>query len=124
VPLGWNGHGQWTGQGAAEKKPRENDVKLRQLAKKSTYVPSLFFLFFFSAFLGVSRQGVFKNTRKEFEYVSKKNHRGNIFFGGGSFFWVNFSTPFPFDFFVALVKRLSVRGTQKRDKKSFTGSCV
>jgi hypothetical protein len=80
--------------------------------------------FFFSAFLGVSRQGEFENTRKQIEYVSKKNHRGNIFSGGGFLFWVNFLTSFPSGFFVALVKRLSVRGTQKRDKKSFTGSCV
>jgi hypothetical protein len=32
-----------------------------------------------------------------------------------------FLISFPLDFFGALVKRLSVRGTQKRDKKSFTG---
>jgi hypothetical protein len=63
-------------QGATEKMKRENDVHLRQLAKKSTYV-----LFFFSAFLGVSRQGEFENTRKKIEYVSKTNHRGNIFWG-------------------------------------------
>jgi hypothetical protein len=36
--LGWS-----AGQGAAEKIKRENDVHLRQLAKKSTYV--LFFFF-------------------------------------------------------------------------------
>jgi hypothetical protein len=30
---------------------------------------------------------------------------------------VIFVTSFPFDFLVALVKRLSVRGTQRRDKK-------
>jgi hypothetical protein len=52
-------------QGAAEKIKRENDVHLRQLAKKSTYVPSFYFFNFFSAFLGVSRQGEFKNTRKK-----------------------------------------------------------
>jgi hypothetical protein len=42
-------------QGATEKIKRENDVHLRQLAKKSTYVPSSFFFFFkvrFWAFLG------------------------------------------------------------------------
>jgi hypothetical protein len=45
-------------QGAAEKIKRENDVNLRQLAKKSTHVPTFFFNTFlvFSAFLGVSRQ--------------------------------------------------------------------
>ena len=45
----------------------------------------------------------------------EKNCTGEIFFAGG------FSTFFPFDFFVALVKRLSVRGTQKRDKKVLGG---
>jgi hypothetical protein len=73
-------------QGATEKIKRENDVHLRQLAEKSTYVPSLFFLFFFSAFLGVSRQGDFENTRKKIEYVSKKSPGksllGGIFFSG------------------------------------------
>jgi hypothetical protein len=34
-------------QGAAEKIKRENDVHLRQLAKKSTYVPSFLFYNFF-----------------------------------------------------------------------------
>jgi hypothetical protein len=82
-------------------------------ARKSTYVP---FFFFFSAFLGVSRQGEFENTRKKNEYVSKKI-TGEIFLG--DFFLL--LTPFPFDFFVALVKRLSVRGTQKRDKKVLRG---
>jgi hypothetical protein len=75
-------------QGAAEEIKRETDVHLRQLAKKSTYVPSSFF-FFFSAFLGVSRQGKFENTRKKFEYVSKKI-TGEIFFRGGGFFVVVF----------------------------------
>jgi hypothetical protein len=65
-------------QGATKKIKRENDVHLRQLAKKSTYVPS-FFSFFLSAFLGVSRQGEFENTRKQIEYVSKKTP-GKYFF--------------------------------------------
>jgi hypothetical protein len=55
---------------------------------------------FFSAFLGVSQQGEFENKRKKIEYVSKKI-TGEIFFR------------------VALVQRLSVRGTQKRDKKFY-----
>jgi hypothetical protein len=54
----------------------------------------------FGAFLG-------KGSSK----TREKNCTGEIFFAGG------FSTFFPFDFFVALVKRLSVRGTQKRDEK-------
>ena len=65
--------------------------------------------------MGVSRQGEFENTRKKFECVLKKI-TGGIFFRE-----VSFSPPFPFDFFVALVKRLSVRGTQKRDKKVLRG---
>jgi hypothetical protein len=69
-------------RGATEKKTRENDVHLRQLAKKSTHV--LFFKFFFSAFLGVSRQGEFENTRKKMS-TFQKNRRGNIF-SGGEFF--------------------------------------
>jgi hypothetical protein len=54
-----------------------------------------------------------------------KNHRGNIFEEEFVFrvdFFPHFF--FNFDFFVALVKRLSVRGTQKRDKKCFAGLCV
>jgi hypothetical protein len=58
-------------QGAAEKVKRENDVHLRQLAKKQ-YVRTFFFLFFFfSAFWGVSRQeslserGVRKHEEKK-----------------------------------------------------------
>jgi hypothetical protein len=109
--------------GATEKIKRENDVHLRQLAKQSTYVRN----FFVSAFLGVSRQGEFENTRKQIEYVSKKCTREIFFRGGGDFFsGGGFLTFFSFDFFVALVKRLSVRETQKqkRDKKCFAGSCV
>jgi hypothetical protein len=68
-------------QGATEKIKRENDVHLRQLAKKSAYVP---LFFFFSAFLGVSRQGEFENTRKIIECVSKKIAR-EMFFRGGNF---------------------------------------
>jgi hypothetical protein len=72
-------------------------------ARKTKYVRTSFF-FFFSAFLGVSRQGEFENTRKKLSTFPKKI-TGEI-------------TSFPFDFVVALVKRLSVRGTQKRDKKN------
>jgi hypothetical protein len=41
-----------TQQGATEKIKRENDVHLRQLAKKSTYVLFFFFKVRFWAFLG------------------------------------------------------------------------
>jgi hypothetical protein len=106
-------------QGAIEKIKRENDVHLRQLAKKSTYV---LFFFFFSAFLGVIRQGEFENTRNKIECVSEKSTR-KIFFWG-VLFPGGFFDFFSFDFFVALVKRLSVRETQKRDKQCFAGSGV
>jgi hypothetical protein len=63
----------WLGaQGAAEKIKRENDAHLRQLAKKSTYVP--WCLLFFYLF---SRQGEFENTRKKIT--------GEIVFGGNFF---------------------------------------
>jgi hypothetical protein len=71
-------------------------------------------------FLGVSRQGEFENTRKQIECVSKRL-AGEIFFRGEIFFPGIFLTFFLSDFFVALVKRLSVRGTQKRDKKMCCG---
>jgi hypothetical protein len=91
--------------------------------KKNTYVPSFFFNRFvlvrFGAFLG---QGSSK-TRKQLSTFLKNT--GGIFFRGGFFFRVDFFYFFFLStFLVALVKRLSVRGTQKRDKKCFTGSCV
>jgi hypothetical protein len=65
-----------------------NDVHLRQLARKKKYVRAS--SFFLSAFLGVSRQGEFENTRQKFECVSK-NFTGEIFFrGGGGLFRVDF----------------------------------
>jgi hypothetical protein len=105
---------------------RENDVHLRQLAKKSTYVPSFFLSFFLVRFWAFLGKGSSKTRENKMSTFQKKNHRGNIFSGGNFFLGDFFLTPFPFDFFVALVKRLSVRGTQKRDKKvlRFTGSCV
>jgi hypothetical protein len=69
------------GQGAAEKIKRENDVHLRQLAKKNTYVPyffSSFFLVRFWAFLGKGSS----KTREKKLVRFKINHRGNIFSGG------------------------------------------
>jgi hypothetical protein len=75
-------------QGAAEKIKRQNDVHLRQLAKKNTYVPSFFFFFKvrFWAFLG---KGSSKTREKKLSTFQKQS-RGNIFSGG------NF---FPGDFF-------------------------
>jgi hypothetical protein len=88
--------------------------------QKSTYVSTFFF--FLSAVLGVSRQGEFENTRNKIEYVSKKNTK-EIFYRGEIFFLGGFLQLFFLSIFL-LVKRLSVRGTQKRDKNKFTGSCV
>jgi hypothetical protein len=74
----------WQGAAAAEKKPRENDVHLhlRQLTAHS--LQKMFcFGFSCSAFLSVSRQGEFENTKKT-ECVSKKITE-DIFFPGGFF---------------------------------------
>jgi hypothetical protein len=107
-------------EGRAKKRRRENDVHLRQLAKKSTHV--LFFLVRFWAFLG---KGSLKTREKDLSLSTcQKKSPGKYFFKGGFFSGWIFPTSFSFDFFVALVKRLSVRGTQKRDKKCFAGSCV
>jgi hypothetical protein len=83
-------------RGATEKKPRENDVHLRQLAKKSTYVPPFFFFFLvrFWAFLG---KGSSKTREKKFSTFQKQSP-GKYFSGGGIFFRVIFLTSFPFDF--------------------------
>jgi hypothetical protein len=59
---------------AAERIKRETDVHLRQLAKKSTYVPT-FFLVRFWAFLG---KGSSKTREKQLVRF-KKNHRGFFF---------------------------------------------
>jgi hypothetical protein len=81
-------------------------------ARKKKYVRAFFFFLFFWvvrfwAFLG---KGSSKTREKKLSTFPKKSP-GNFFLGDF------FLTSFPFDFFVALVKRLSVRGTQKRDKK-------
>jgi hypothetical protein len=71
-------------RGATEKIKRENDVHLRQLAKKSTYVPSLFFYFFvvrFWAFLG---KGSSKTREKKLS-AFQKQLPGKYFFGGDFF---------------------------------------
>jgi hypothetical protein len=82
-------------QGAAEKKSRETDVHLRQLAKKSTYVPSpFFFKVRFWAFLG---KGSSKTREKKLSTFQKKSP-GKYFFGGGIFFWVNLFNSFSFRF--------------------------
>jgi hypothetical protein len=60
----------------------------------------------FWAFLG-NRQGDFENTGKKLSAFPKKSP-GNCFFGGDFFpEWHSF-TFFSLDFFIALVKRLSV----------------
>jgi hypothetical protein len=65
----------------------------------------------FWAFLG---KGSSKTREKKLS-TFQKQLPGKYFFGGDFFSGEFFLTPFPFDFLVALVKHLSVRGTQKRD---------
>jgi hypothetical protein len=67
------------GRGATEKTPRENDVHLRQLAKKITYVFFYFFLVRFWAFLG---KGSSKTREQKLSTFQKKSP-GKYFFGGG-----------------------------------------
>jgi hypothetical protein len=63
-----------------------------------THHPTFFPLgFFFSAFLGVSRQGSSKTREKKLSAFQKKL-TGEIFFRGRIFFWGIFYTSFPFDF--------------------------
>jgi hypothetical protein len=71
----------------------------------------------FWAFLGKGSS----KTREKKIVSFKKNHRGNIFSGGIFFLDDFFKLLFLSIFVVALVKRLSVRGTQKRDKKVLRG---
>jgi hypothetical protein len=89
-------------------------------ARKKKYVRFFFFLVRFWAF---PAKGSSK-TRFLLLVRSRKFHPREILFRGGIFFPGGFFSFFSFDFFVALVKRLSVRGTQKRNKKCFAGSCV
>jgi hypothetical protein len=92
----------------------ETDVHLRQLAKTSTYVHLLLFLVRFWAFLGK----VSSKTRENKLSAFPKVHRGEFGGGGGGGWQVDFFSRL---FVVALVKRLSGRGTQKRDKNVLRG---
>jgi hypothetical protein len=102
---------------------RKNKTRKRRTsapARKKKYVRTFFFFFFFyCVFVRFSARGVQKHEKK-IEYVSKKN-TGEIFFSGEELFLEIFQLFFLSIFFVALVKRLSVRGTQKRDKKVLGG---
>jgi hypothetical protein len=69
----------------------------------------------FWAFLG---KGSSKTREKK---LSTKKNTGEIIFRGEFFSGGIYLTPFPFGFVVALVKGLSVRGTQKCGKKSSAG---
>jgi hypothetical protein len=74
--------------------------------------------FFFKCVFGrFSAREVRKHENLFFQF--KKKSPGNIFsiFFPGDLFLTSFS----FVFFVALVKRLSVRGTQRRDEKVLRG---
>jgi hypothetical protein len=70
-------------RGATEKKPRENDVHLRQLAKTSTYVLFFFFLVRFWAFLG---KGVRKHEENKLSTFQKNRWGTGKYFFGGDFF--------------------------------------
>jgi hypothetical protein len=100
---------------------RKNKTRKRRTsapARKKKYVRTFFifiiFLVRFWAFLGKESS---KTREKELSTFQKKN-RGNIF-SGADFFLGDFFNSFIFhlfiEFLVALVKHLSVRGTQKRD---------
>jgi hypothetical protein len=78
-------------------------------ARKKKYVRA----FFFSAFLGDFWQGEFENTKNQLS-ASPKNPLGKTLFWG--IFLTFFST-----FLLRWLSALSVRGTQKRDKKCFAG---
>jgi hypothetical protein len=85
-------------QGAAEKIKWENDVHLRQLAKKSTYVPFFYFYLFFSAFWAFLAKGSPKTREKKLSAVSETSTR-EMFFRGGIFSgWIFFDIFF-FRFF-------------------------
>jgi hypothetical protein len=104
---------------------RKNKTRKRRTsapARKKKFENFVFFLLNFVlvrfwAFLG---KGSSKTREKKLSTFQKKSP-GKYFFGRNFFSGCFFLTSFPFDFFVALVKRLSVRGTQKRDKKVLWG---
>jgi hypothetical protein len=64
---------------------RKNKTRKRRTsapARKKKYARTYFYFLFVSAFLGVSRQGEFENTRKQMSAFQKKSP-GKYFFGGG-----------------------------------------
>jgi hypothetical protein len=108
------------GQEATEKKPRENKVHLRQLAKKKRkYVR--FFKYTVVRFWTFLSKGSSKTRGKKivrYQNINQGNmFSGDDFFSGGNFFF------FLSIFVCALVKRLSVKGNEKT-RFFFYGSCV
>jgi len=108
-------------RGATGKKTEKTTYICASSQKKVRTYLLFLCVFFLCAFLGVSRQGGSKTRETFFECVSKKIAgeifiRGGIFFPGGFFLLLFLSI-----FVVALVKRLSVRGTQRRDEKVLRG---
>jgi hypothetical protein len=106
-------------RGAAKK----IDGPPRTSAKSQTHPPTirLFLWLFFSTFLGVSRQGEFKNTTKIFlQKVHVENKIKN--------FDKNFDVSFPFFPLLFLIYRVfwcfSAMGVQKHYKKRFTKKIV
>jgi hypothetical protein len=75
------------GKGRQKKNPGKTTYICASSQKKvRTYL--FFDIIFYSAFLGVSRQGTSK-SRKHFLSTFPKKHRGNVFSGGNIFFgWI------------------------------------
>jgi hypothetical protein len=107
-------------RGAAKKKI---DGPPRAFTKSQTHPPTpptfFFMTFFFSTFLGVSRQGEFKNTIQMF---LEKVHVENVFQN----FDKNFRCQFFLDFFLfyRVLGCFSAMGVQKHYKKRFTKKIV
>jgi hypothetical protein len=103
---------------AAKNKSTDPPVYLLDL--RPTHPPSelLFLAFFLSTFLGVSRQGEFKNTMKIF---LQKVHVENFFQNFDNNFDVSFSSTF---LFYRVFGCFSAMGVQKHYKKRFTKKIV
>jgi hypothetical protein len=103
--------------------PRTTPRRTSAPARPKHYVRTVFggFLCVFGRF---SVTGVQKDTRKKISTFPKNHPGGGIFFRGGVFVPGGFLTFFSFDFLlrwlsasIAMVKHLSVRGSQKRTHK-------
>jgi hypothetical protein len=97
----------WVGEKKTRGRPKKMDGPPRTLTKSQTHPPTirLFFSldFFFSTFLGVSRQGEFKNTIKIF---LQKVHVENFF--------QNFDKKFRCQFFLDFFCFIAFSGVSQR----------